>query len=334
MLAASLRAGTITEMRAADPPQSAVASTGSRATRNCRARHARKANSTLTPARRPRLAMEAFSRGDVAPPGAGRPILPDSSRPWLSLVPAPLGYTTHGAPACPIRYGWRRLRMAAARKQRLDLVLVERGLVPSREQARARILAGDVSIGGRVVDKAGTPVPDGAVVTLRAAPAYVGRGGFKLAHALARFAIDVTGRIALDAGASTGGFTDCLLRHGAARVYAVDVGYGQLDWRLRSDPRVVVMERVNLRALTTLPEPVDLATLDLSFISLRLVLESVGRLLRAAGEVVALIKPQFEAGRQRVGRGGVVREPAVHAAVLREVLTWAVEHGYAVRGLT
>jgi 23S rRNA (cytidine1920-2'-O)/16S rRNA (cytidine1409-2'-O)-methyltransferase len=224
--------------------------------------------------------------------------------------------------------------MAAAGKQRLDLVLVERGLVPSREQARARILAGDVSIAGRVVDKAGAQVPEGAVVTLRAAPAYVGRGGFKLAHALTRFAIDVTGRIAMDAGASTGGFTDCLLRHGAARVYAVDVGYGQLDWCLRGDARVVVMERVNLRSLTALPEPLDLATLDLSFISLRLVLEPVRCLLRADGEVVALIKPQFEAGRAHVGRGGVVREPSVHAAVLRDVLGWAETHGYAVRGVT
>jgi 23S rRNA (cytidine1920-2'-O)/16S rRNA (cytidine1409-2'-O)-methyltransferase len=224
--------------------------------------------------------------------------------------------------------------MAAAGKQRLDLALVGRGLVASRELARARILAGDVSIAGRVVDKAGALVPEGAALTLRAAPTNVGRGGLKLVHALARFAVDVTGRVVLDAGASTGGFTDCLLRHGAARVYAVDVGYGQLDWRLRGDPRVVVMDRVNLRALTALPEPVDLATLDLSFISLRLVLEPVRRLLRADGEIVALIKPQFEAGRARVGRGGVVRDPSVHAAVLREVLGWAADHGYAVRGAT
>ncbi len=224
--------------------------------------------------------------------------------------------------------------MAAARKQRLDLALVERGLVASREQARARILAGDVSVGGRVVDKAGALVDDPAAISLRPTSPYASRGGFKLAHALDRFSVDVAGRVALDAGASTGGFTDCLLHRGAARVYAVDVGYGQLDWRLRSDPRVVVMERVNLRELAALPEPMDLATLDLSFISLRLVLGPVWGLLRPGGEVVALVKPQFEAGRQRVGRGGVVREPAVHAAVLDEVLGWAAAHGYAVQGLT
>ena len=224
--------------------------------------------------------------------------------------------------------------MAVAKKQRLDLALVERGMAGSREQARARILAGDVTVGGQLATKPGALVPGDAAVTLRATAAFVSRGGVKLAHALDRFAVDAAGWIALDAGASTGGFTDCLLQRGARRVYAVDVGYGQLDWRLRQDPRVVVMERVNLRQLAALPEPIDLATLDLSFISLRLVLEPVRRLLRPNGQVLALVKPQFEAGRGQVGRGGVVRDPAVHAAVLRDLLTWATAHGFAVRGLT
>jgi 23S rRNA (cytidine1920-2'-O)/16S rRNA (cytidine1409-2'-O)-methyltransferase len=219
-------------------------------------------------------------------------------------------------------------------RERLDVALVERGLAASREQARARILAGDVLVDGQVAAKPGVVVVDAAALEVRAAPAFVSRGGDKLAHALARFGVTVADRVALDAGASTGGFTDCLLQCGARRVYAVDVGYGQLDWRLRQDARVVVMERTNLRQLTALPEPVDLATLDLSFISLRLVLASVGRLLRPGGEIVALVKPQFEAGRGQVGRGGVVRDPAVHRAVLDAVLGWAAGHGYGVRGLT
>ena len=224
--------------------------------------------------------------------------------------------------------------MVSSKKQRLDLALVEAGLVPSREQARARILAGEVSVGGRVVAKPGILVTADAPVLLRAAPTYVSRGGHKLAHALHRFGIDVGALVCLDAGASTGGFTDCLLQHGAARVYAVDVGYGQLDWRLRQDPRVVVMERANLRALVALPEPIQLATLDLSFISLRLVLDPVRRLLASGGSVVALIKPQFEAGRGQVGRGGVVRDPRTHARVLRELVEWAESHDWSVRGLT
>lgn len=224
--------------------------------------------------------------------------------------------------------------MPATKKQRLDLALVAAGLASSREQARACILAGAVTVNGQVVVKPGALVAADASLAVRQRPAYVSRGGYKLAHALDVFRIEVRERVCLDAGASTGGFTDCLLQRGARRVYAVDVGYGQLDWRLRQDPRVVVMERVNLRTLTALPEPVDLATLDLSFISLRLVLEPVRALLRPGGEVVALIKPQFEAGRERVGRGGVVRDPRVHAEVLRALLGWAMAHGYAVRGLT
>ena len=224
--------------------------------------------------------------------------------------------------------------MATAKKQRLDLVLVEQGLAATREQARARILAGDVAVAGQTVAKPGTLVPLAADIALRAAAAFVSRGGVKLAHALDRFGVAVQGRVALDAGASTGGFTDCLLQRGAARVYAVDVGYGQLDWRLRQDARVVVMERVNLRALTALPEPIDLATLDLSFISLRLVLEPVRALLGDEGELVALVKPQFEAGRGQVGRGGVVRDAAIHERVLVDLLTWVTEQGFVVRDLT
>jgi 23S rRNA (cytidine1920-2'-O)/16S rRNA (cytidine1409-2'-O)-methyltransferase len=218
-------------------------------------------------------------------------------------------------------------------KKRLDLVLVERGLVDSRQQAQRLIMAGQVMVDGRVVDKSGTRVSGEADITLKATLPYVSRGGLKLKAALDRFAIEVTGVIAADVGASTGGFTDCLLQHGASKVYAIDVGYGQLAWRLRQDPRVVVMERVNVRYLEGLPEPVDLATVDVSFISLELVLPAVIGFLKPHGDIVALIKPQFEAGRKQVGKGGVVKDPAVHRAVLRKVLLWADGHGLAVRGL-
>jgi 23S rRNA (cytidine1920-2'-O)/16S rRNA (cytidine1409-2'-O)-methyltransferase len=218
-------------------------------------------------------------------------------------------------------------------KKRLDLVLVERGLVDSRQQAQRLIMAGQVMVDGRVVDKPGTPVSGEADITLKATLPYVSRGGLKLEAALDRFAIEVTGVIAADVGASTGGFTDCLLQRGASKVYAIDVGYGQLAWRLRQDPRVVVMERVNVRYLEGLPEPVDLATVDVSFISLELVLPAVIGFLRPHGDIVALIKPQFEAGRKQVGKGGVVKDPAVHRAVLRKVLLWADGHGLAARGL-
>jgi 23S rRNA (cytidine1920-2'-O)/16S rRNA (cytidine1409-2'-O)-methyltransferase len=235
---------------------------------------------------------------------------------------------------CPPLITHHSSRITARGRERLDVALVERRLAASREQARARILAGDVLVDGQVAAKPGVLVAAAAAVEVRGAPPYVSRGGEKLAHALDRFGVAVADRVALDAGASTGGFTDCLLQRGARRVYAVDVGYGQLDWRLRQNPRVVVMERTNLRQLDALPESVDLATLDLSFISLRLVLEPVRRLLQPAGEIVALVKPQFEAGRGQVGRGGVVRDPAVHGAVLADVLAWAAAHGFAVRGLT
>jgi 23S rRNA (cytidine1920-2'-O)/16S rRNA (cytidine1409-2'-O)-methyltransferase len=203
---------------------------------------------------------------------------------------------------------------------------VARGLAPSRERARALIMAGEVRVNGRPLDKAGTLVPDDAACELVGAGAelrYASRGGLKLEHALDAFGLDPSGRVCLDVGASTGGFTDVLLRRGAARVYAVDVGRGQLAWRLRADPRVVVMERTNARYLTALPEPIACAVCDVSFISLRLVLPPVAALLEPGAWVVALVKPQFEAGRAEADRGaGVIADPAVHRAVLTDLLAW------------
>ena len=229
-------------------------------------------------------------------------------------------------------------------KKRLDLLLVERGLADSRAQSQRLICAGLVRVAGQVSDKPGTQVVANAEVTLQERPRFVSRGGDKLEGALSRFGIDVAGVVAADVGASTGGFTDCLLQHGASRVYAIDVGYGQLDWRLRNDPRVVVMERTNARYLEDLPEPVDLVTADVSFISLGLILPPAVGWLRPVssssagnveeeGQVVALIKPQFEAGRRDVGRGGVVRDPEVHRRVLEQVLDMAGELGLGLRGL-
>ena len=216
-------------------------------------------------------------------------------------------------------------------KKRLDVLLVERGLAATREQARALIMAGSVTVDGEVFDKPGSKVEETVHLEMAAAPKYVSRGGFKLERALDAFGIDVSGLVAVDIGASTGGFTDCLLKRGAARVYAVDVGYGQLDWRLRSDPRVVVMERTHARYLTSLPEPVDLATVDASFISLKLIIPPAARLLREGGWIVALVKPQFEAGREQVGKGGVVRNTEVHRAVLRSLADWGGDEGYGFR---
>jgi len=220
-------------------------------------------------------------------------------------------------------------------KIRLDRLLVLRGLAPTREKAQAMILAGTVSVGGRRVDKAGAPVEEDAEVAV-AGPAhpFVSRGGVKLAAALDAFALDPAGRVCLDVGASTGGFTDCLLQRGAARVYAVDVGHGQLDARLRADPRVVVRERVNARALSRaeVPEAVWLAALDVSFISLRLVLPAVAPLVEAGGAIVALVKPQFEAGRGEVPRGGVVRSEETRRRVVEEVSAAGRALGLAVGG--
>ena len=223
---------------------------------------------------------------------------------------------------------------------RLDTLLVERGLAASRERARALILAGQVRVDGQPAPKAGTPVGvDAEVSVLVPDHPYVGRGGLKLDHALGAFGISVTGRLALDIGASTGGFTDVLLRHGAARVVALDVGHGQLDWRLRSDPRVIVLERTNARHLTpdALPPEArlfDLVTIDVSFISLKQILPVVPALVAPRGDVIALVKPQFEAGRGEVGKGGIVRDDAVHARVVEEIVQHALALGLTRAGLS
>ncbi|MBI4313079.1 MAG: TlyA family RNA methyltransferase [Chloroflexi bacterium] len=224
--------------------------------------------------------------------------------------------------------------MPASKKQRIDLLLVEQGLAESRERAQALVMAGHVTAGGKAVSKPGQQVDAKAALAVAAPLPYVGRGGFKLAHALETFGLHVRGAVALDVGASTGGFTDCLLQRGAERVYAVDVGYGQLDQRLRQDGRVVVMERLNARYPFDLPQLVDLATVDVSFISLALVLPSVAQHVKPGEDIIALVKPQFEAQRGQVGKGGVVRDVRVHAEVLARVIVWAVEHGFRLRGLT
>ena len=237
----------------------------------------------------------------------------------------------------------------AKHKTRLDQLLVQRGMAETRSKAQALILAGSVRVGGASHTKAGELVPDDAEIELAAALPYASRGGYKLAHALDAFLLEPAGLLALDVGASTGGFTSVLLQRGAARVYAVDVGYGIIDWRLRQDARVVLLERTNIRYLealpghgnqeigdeTTAPAPIlaDCATIDVSFISLRLVLPAVQRLLGPEAWVVALIKPQFEAGAEHVGKGGVVRDPATHAAVLREILGFSAQIGLVPHGL-
>jgi 23S rRNA (cytidine1920-2'-O)/16S rRNA (cytidine1409-2'-O)-methyltransferase len=208
------------------------------------------------------------------------------------------------------------------KRERLDKLLVERGLVASREEGRRRILAGEVLVDDRPFAKAGSLIDADSSIRLRGkALPYASRGGVKLEGALRHFRIDVKDKIVLDAGASTGGFTDCLLAFGARRVYAVDVGYGQLDWKLRNDPRVVVLEKTNIRYLEAgrLPEPPAFAAIDVSFISLRLVLPQVRSLLISKGEIAALIKPQFEVGKGKVGKGGVVRGPEEHERVIEEI---------------
>ncbi len=225
----------------------------------------------------------------------------------------------------------------AKAKERLDKLLVARGLAESREKAQALILAGEVYVEGQRVDKAGTKVPQEARIEVRREVLpYVSRGGLKLEHALKAFGLKVEGLVCADLGASTGGFTDCLLKHGAQKVYAVDVGRGQLHFRLREDPRVVVMEGINARYLKAedLPEPVDLITIDVSFISLTKILPAAVKLLKPGGLIVALIKPQFEVGRGRVGKGGVVRDPALHQEVIAKIKDFAQELGLEVLGLT
>ena len=222
-------------------------------------------------------------------------------------------------------------------KERLDVLLVVRGLAESRSRAQAVIMAGEVYVNGQKADKAGMDVPLEAEVEVRGNVCpYVSRGGLKLEKALRDFGVDPTGYVCSDSGASTGGFTDCLLQQGASKVFAIDVGYGQLAWKIRSDPRVVVMERTNIRYVTPedLGEALDLSVVDVSFISLRIVLPAIQRLLKPTGQVLCLIKPQFEAGKENVGKKGVVRDPAVHEQVLRDFVALATELGFTLRNLT
>jgi 23S rRNA (cytidine1920-2'-O)/16S rRNA (cytidine1409-2'-O)-methyltransferase len=216
---------------------------------------------------------------------------------------------------------------------RIDGLMVVRGLVESRAKAQALIMAGKVVVNGKADIKPGNMVDEGAVVTIAEPPPFVGRGGLKLDHALEQLRLDVSGMVVADIGASTGGFTDCLLKRGASRVYAIDVGYGQLDYSLRQDPRVVVMERVNARYPVSLPEKVALATLDLSFISVEKVIPAVADLLGRGGKLLVLVKPQFEAKRREVGKKGVVKNPQIQARVLGRFLAWAIGHGLRLGGL-
>ena len=222
-------------------------------------------------------------------------------------------------------------------KKRLDAALLERGLAPSRQKAQAYIMSGQVFVDNQRADKSGMPVSEDALIEVRGNTLpYVSRGGLKLEKAMSAFGLTLDGCICADIGASTGGFTDCMLQNGATKVYAVDVGYGQLDWKLRNDARVVCMERTNARYLTheQIPDELDFASIDVSFISLRLILPAVCGLLRQGGHVASLVKPQFEAGREKVGKKGVVRDPAVHREVLENYLIHAKESGFTVLDLT
>ena len=222
-------------------------------------------------------------------------------------------------------------------KKRLDVVMVERGLAESRQKAQAVIMAGQVFVDDQKVDKAGAPVTEGQNVEIRGKTLpYVSRGGLKLEKALALYGFSLKDSVAVDIGASTGGFTDCMLKNGAKKVFAIDVGYGQLDWKLRNDPRVVNMEKVNVRYLDpeTIETPVDFISIDVSFISLKLVFPVAADLLGEDGSLVCLVKPQFEAGREQVGKKGIVRDPKVHCQVIENVITYGRENGLYSHGLT
>ena len=223
------------------------------------------------------------------------------------------------------------------KKERLDVLLVKKGLASSREKAKAYIMAGQVYVDGQKEDKAGSMFTETVKVEVRGNTLpYVSRGGLKLEKALRDFGVDPTGFVCSDSGASTGGFTDCLLQKGAKKVFAIDVGYGQLAWSIRQDPRVVCMERTNIRYVTPeqLGEPLDLSVVDVSFISLRIVLPAIRALLKPTGQILCLIKPQFEAGREKVGKKGVVRDPDVHLEVLENFLTHAKDSGFTVLDIT
>ena len=223
--------------------------------------------------------------------------------------------------------------MKASPKARLDILMVKQGLAETRDWAQRLIRAGEVRVNGQVMDMPARLFTEDVTITVQTPPKYVSRGGFKLEAALDQFHLSPAGLVCADVGSSTGGFTDCMLQRGALRIYALDVGNNQLHWKLRNDPRVVVMEGVNVRYLEALPEQVQLASIDVSFISLTLILPRVLDWLSPQGSVVALIKPQFEAGREKVGRGGIVRDPAVHQEVVDHVTRFCTLAGWAVRGL-
>ena len=220
-----------------------------------------------------------------------------------------------------------------AKKERIDVLMAEKGLAESRSQAQRLVMAGSVRVDDQIVVKASRRVDRGAVIEVLQGPPYVSRGGEKLAAALDAFKVDVSGKVCADVGASTGGFTDCLLQAGAGKVYAIDVGYGVLHWKLRNNPHVVVMERTNARLLETLPEDVAVVTVDASFISLTLLLPVIQGWLLPDGDLIALIKPQFEAGPERLGRGGVVRDEGIRRDVLYEILSASMEMGFQLHGL-
>lgn len=222
------------------------------------------------------------------------------------------------------------------KKLRLDVLLVQKGLQESRQKAQATIMSGQVFVDGQRVDKPGAPVTEDAEIEVKGGLRYVSRGGLKLEKAMALWPVHLEDAVCMDIGASTGGFTDCMLQNGAAKVYAVDVGYGQLAWKLRSDPRVVCLERTNARYLSheQIPEEPDFSSVDVSFISLKLILPAIAGVLRDGGQVVCLIKPQFEAGKEKVGKKGVVRDPAVHREVLEHFLERAKENNFTVIDIT
>ena len=222
------------------------------------------------------------------------------------------------------------------KKLRLDVLLVQKGLQESRQKAQATIMSGQVFVDGQRVDKPGAPVAEDAEIEVKGGLRYVSRGGLKLEKAMALWPVHLEDAVCMDIGASTGGFTDCMLQNGAAKVYAVDVGYGQLAWKLRSDPRVVCLERTNARYLSheQSPEEPDFSSVDVSFISLKLILPAIAGVLRDGGQVVCLIKPQFEAGKENVGKKGVVRDPAVHREVLEHFLEHAKENNFTVIDIT
>lgn len=219
-------------------------------------------------------------------------------------------------------------------KRRIDILLVERGLAESREKAQALIMAGEVYIGDVVIAKPSVQVTEDSAIRIREKLPFVGRGGIKLNHALAEFNIDTAELVAADIGASTGGFTDCLLQHGAKRVYAIDVGYGQIDYKLRTDPRVVVIDRTNARYPLPIPEQIDIAAIDVSFISLEKIVPNAAAITKSGGSIICLVKPQFEAGKSFVEKGGLVKDPSVHARVLGRFISWSIGKGYRIAGLT